>query len=419
MPNMIQLSLKRISEEQIFMASVILVNGGNYLYNLLLGRILGPAEFANAALQITLLLILSFLGMTFQLTTARFAVEQENKNWIAQRHFLIVVSSIAGIIIGVLLIIFSSLLQTTFHTQTKLVFILLGIGVPLYFIMSVIRGTYQGKQAFKKLSISYQSEMLSRLVITLSLLYLTGIESSVIVAIGILLSFVFGLYPSKLKNYKSVTKSEVRNINTRPIYRFMMVTAGYELSQIIINNSDVLLVKHYFNDTDAGLYSALALIGRVVYFVAWMFVMLLLPKVVQKNKNNEKTKPLLFKYMSMIAVLSFVIVCTCYFAPNLIITLMFGSAYLSMAPLLWQYAVATSLFALANIFAYYFLSLDQYLPVVLSGLFGLLQVFLVVFFHNTLYEVVHVQIIAMAILLFAQLAFFLLTINGSKSKGLR
>ena len=56
----------------------------------------------------------------------------------------------------------------------------------------------------------------------------------------------------------------------------MGLTACYELTQIIINNSDILLVKHYFDMLDAGLYASLALIGRVVYFVAWMFVMLLL-----------------------------------------------------------------------------------------------------------------------------------------------
>ncbi len=56
------------------MLTILLVNGGNYLYNLLLGRLLGPAQFADAAILITLLLILSFVGMTFQIVTAKYAV---------------------------------------------------------------------------------------------------------------------------------------------------------------------------------------------------------------------------------------------------------------------------------------------------------------------------------------------------------
>jgi hypothetical protein len=46
---------------------------------------------------------------------------------------------------------------------------------------------------------------------------------------------------------------------------------------------------------------------QVVYFVAWMFVMLLLPKVIQLKRRKE-TQPLLMKYVSYIAVLSTVIV---------------------------------------------------------------------------------------------------------------
>ena len=51
---------KYVKPEQIFMLSVLVVNGGNYLYNLLLGRILGPEKFADAAILVTFLLVLSF-----------------------------------------------------------------------------------------------------------------------------------------------------------------------------------------------------------------------------------------------------------------------------------------------------------------------------------------------------------------------
>jgi hypothetical protein len=77
-----------------------------------------------------------------------------------------------------------------------------------------------------------------------------------------------------------------------------------------------------------------------------------------------------------------------------------------MAPLLWKYALATGLFAISNIFAYYYLSLDRYIPVVISGVFGMLQMGLVIFFHDSLEQVVHMQIIAMVSLLVIQVIFF-------------
>ena len=397
---------RKLTPEQLFMVSVLAVNGGNYLYNLILGRLLGPTAFADAAVLITFLLVLSFVAMTFQLVTAKFSVLFENelfKNFIArvyQQAFAV------GIGLGILIIAFASQLQALFNTSSSTMFIIFGCGVPLYFLMSVNRGAFQGKKAYKSLSITYQAEMLSRLVITLGLILLFDIQSSAVIAIGILLSFVFGLFPFKMKQISFKKPAALDAQYSKQIKNFFLLTAFYELTQIIINNSDILLVKHYFDSYEAGLYASLALIGRIVYFIAWMFVMLLLPAVVELKKEGKETASVLFKYVGYIAAISIVIVFTCLVFPELIINILFGEQYIAMAPLLWKYAIATSMFAISNIFAYYYLSLDKYVPVIISGVFGMLQMVLVIFFHDSLEQVVHMQIVAMLLLLVIQLSFF-------------
>jgi len=400
------LKTKKISPEQLFMISVLIVNGGNYLYNLILGRILGPAQFADAAVLITFLLVLSFVAMTFQLITAKFSVLFENEIF---KQFISTVykqAFLAGIVLGALIIVFASQLQDIFNTSSSNMFVVFGCGVPLYFLMSVNRGTYQGKKAYKSLSITYQGEMISRLLITLALILIFNIQSSVVIAVGILLSFVFGLFPFKFKHISLTKTLKLDKTYSKQIKRFFLLTAFYELTQIIINNSDILLVKHYFDAYEAGLYASLALIGRIVYFIAWMFVMLLLPAVVQLQKEGKETAFVLFKYVGYIAVVSGIIVTGCLIFPELIIKILFGEQYISMAPLLWKYAIATSMFAISNIFAYYYLSLDKYVAVIISGVFGVLQMLLVVLFHDSLDQVVNMQIIAMALLLLIQLVFF-------------
>ncbi|WP_282030455.1 oligosaccharide flippase family protein [Winogradskyella eximia] len=397
---------RKLTPEQLFMVSVLAVNGGNYLYNLILGRLLGPTAFADAAVLITFLLVLSFVAMTFQLVTAKFSVLFENelfKNFITrvyQQAFAV------GIGLGILIIAFASQLQALFNTSSSTMFIIFGCGVPLYFLMSVNRGAFQGKKAFKSLSITYQGEMLSRLVITLGLILLFDIQSSAVIAIGILLSFVFGLFPFKMKQISFKKPAALDAKYSKQIKNFFLLTAFYELTQIIINNSDILLVKHYFESYEAGLYASLALIGRIVYFIAWMFVMLLLPAVVELKKEGKETASVLFKYVGYIAAISMLIVFTCLAFPELIINILFGEQYIAMAPLLWKYAIATSMFAISNIFAYYYLSLDKYVPVIISGVFGMLQMVLVIFFHESLEQVVHMQIVAMLLLLVIQLSFF-------------
>ncbi|MCA0152060.1 oligosaccharide flippase family protein [Winogradskyella vincentii] len=400
------LKSKKISPEQLFMLSVLAVNGGNYLYNLILGRVLGPTAFADAAVLITFLLVLSFIAMTFQLVTAKFSVLFEGNVFTSFVTRVYKQSFVVGVLLGLGIIAFAEQLQVLFNTSSKSMFVIFGCGVPLYFLMSVNRGTFQGKKLFKSLSITYQGEMLSRLLITLGLILVFDLKSSAVIAIGILLSFVFGLFPFKSSDINLKSAVGLDKKYSKQIKRFFLLTAFYELTQIIINNSDILLVKHYFESYEAGLYASLALIGRIVYFIAWMFVMLLLPAVVQLKKEGRETATVLFKYVGYIAVISTIIVVTCLSFPELIIQILFGNEYLAMAPLLWKYAIATSMFAISNIFAYYYLSLDKYVPVIISGIFGMLQMALVIIFHESLEQVVHMQIIAMILLLVIQLGFF-------------
>ncbi|SEF46264.1 oligosaccharide flippase family protein [Flavobacterium urumqiense] len=399
---------KKLSSDHVFMLTMLVVNAGNYIYNLLLGRILGPTEFSDAAILITFLLILSFLGMTFQIVAAKYSVLFENQKL---QLFIVTITKIAvlvGVVFGAIIMIFNSQLQTLFHTKTATMFLIFAIGIPLYFLMSVNRGLYQGKNDLKKMSVTYITEMLSRLFLTLALVLLVpSLPTSVAVAAGISISLIFGLFPFQ-KSIVVKTNISFTNevLDTKSIIIFFALTAFYELTQIIINNSDIILVKHYFNNKEAGLYASLALIGRVVYFVAWMFVMLLLPKVILLKKEGKNTLPILMKYISYITVLSIGIVLFTYLFPNFVVKVMFGEKYISIAFLLWKYALATSVFAIANIFAYYFLSINKYIPVVISAVLGITQIALIVLFHNSLEQVVEMQVIAMVVLLFFQLCFF-------------
>lgn len=398
---------KRLSPEQFFMATMLVVNAGNYFYNLVLGRLLSPAAFSDAAILITFLLVLSFLGMTFQIVTSKYAVLYDSIKLEAFIKLITRGSIGFSFVIGLLIVLFSESLQELFKTETSEMFYVFGFGIPLYFMISVNRGLFQGKNDLNAMSITYQIEMVVRLVVTILLLvFLPNIPTSIAIAIGIFISFIFGLFPFQKRIFKMSKVVINDTINVKSIAIFFGLTAFYEFTQIIINNSDILLVKHYFTNDQAGLYASLALIGRVVYFVAWMFVMLLLPKVIQLHKDGNDTKSVLMKYVGYIVLLSTIIVTGSFLFPNLVVTLMFGQKYLSIAPLLWKYALATSVFAVANIFAYYFLSIGKYLPVIISAILGLTQIVLIVIFHNTLEQVVEMQIISMVILLVFQLIYF-------------
>lgn len=78
-----------------------------------------------------------------------------------------------------------------------------------------------------------------------------------------------------------------------------------------------------------------------------------------------------------------------------VLQLLFGDQYLGVAPLLWLYALATTLFALANVFITYDLSLGRRSGSWLALLAGCVQIAAIMLFHDTLAQVVTVQIAVM------------------------
>lgn len=407
----------RFQPEQIFMISALIVNAGNYLYNLLLGRILGPELFADAAILITLLLVLSFVAMTFQIVVTKFSIEFETNKKELFIRWAYKWAMWIGVLIGAFMVVFSEDLQLFFNTQSSFIFTLFGLAVPLYFVLSVKRGKMQGESSFINLSITYQLEMFARLLVTFALVLLIASQPIIGVSIGVVVSFLAGIFPVKFKRAKTqfAITSNLSSKEKKQVLHFFLLTALYECVQIVCNNSDILLVKHYFPSYESGLYASLALIGRVVYFVTWMFIMLLLPKVIEANKQSKNSKGILLKYLGYITGLSLSIVCFLFLFPELSVQLLFGEQFLAVANLLGWYAIATSLFAISNLFTYYYLSLNKYVPLVFALVMSVVQVLLIVNFHESLWQVVLSQIAAMGILFVLQLIFFIVKENSLKS----
>lgn len=376
----------------LLLLSTLFVNIGNYAFNLAAGRMVNPAVFGEISLLVTLLLAVSFVAIAFQLTSSRF---------VTAHTYLTRVAWQGGVGLAVLLALLALPLQQFFQLSSTWPLLLIALSIPVYFAMSVGRGSLQGQLTYNRLAGTYQIEMWVRLLVGLSLLALGWGGNGIAVALLISLLACYW-YTRK----QSIPVSENPNsAEQKQIITFFTTTLLYELSQILINNSDVLMVKHYFNSHDAGLYTSLSLIGRIVYFGTWSVVMVLFPKVVEQRRKGLSTSTLFWGGLAIVGLVSASIVLACLLFPQLIVNLLFGNQYVAASTYLWTYALATSFFALANVFVYYYLSLDRRTPVWFSVVAGLLQIGLMLGWHDTFAEVIGCQVVAMGSLLLALLIY--------------
>lgn len=385
----------------LLFVSTTIVNAGNYLANLLLGRLLGPAAFADLSLVVTLILVMSFISASLTQTTAKFAAINTARNdlqriaslrrWLAQRAWAV------GIVVLALLVFGSPLLQDFFQTASIWPFVILGLGIPLLFAKGVEQGVLQGQTRFGTLALSYQAEMWVRLIASLLFVAIGwGVNGAVV---GLVLSLVATWLVARRARVGLPMSGVLAAEEQRSITRFAGPVLIALIGQILINNSDILIVKHFFAPEPAGQYSALALIGRIVFFATWSVVTAMFPVAAQRKQRGEPHRQLLAMSLGLVTVISSGIIAMTVLVPELIVGTLFGPAYLQIAPLLWLYAVATMLYALANVVINYRLSIGDSGGSFVSMGAGIAQVVGLWLFHSSLREVVLVQIGIMAVLL--------------------
>lgn len=397
---------KSISTSSIFIISSVIVNAANYGFNLLLGRFLGAIAYADAVFYTTLALAFSFVALMFQMTATRFVALHDGELHTQQeiRSYLHRLALIWGFGLGLLLSFGAIQLQKFFQLQSIFPLIFIGLSLPIYFLMSIGRGFLQGKLLFSKLTLTYQAELWVKVFGTLILLYF-GLQASS-VALATVFSFLAAfLFCLPQQSFFMIAKPE----NHKVIFSFFISVGFYELSQILINNSDVFLAKSYLTPLLAGQYASLAMIGRIVFFSSFPIVMVIVPMIITKIKNKESYQTIFYGSFLACAFVITCIVLACYFFGDLAMDLLFGKEFVAVAPFLWQYAVATGLFTLCNILIYFHISLNQKNVIWLAIAAGCLQIALIYLQHKDIQDFINSQIAAMAALFLSVLFYHLIS----------
>ncbi|MEI7772068.1 MAG: polysaccharide pyruvyl transferase family protein, partial [Chloroflexales bacterium] len=389
----------------LLLASMTIVNAGNYLFNLVLGRWLGPSAFADLSLMITAFLIVTLITATLQTISAKFAAmytadadlaqAQAMRAWLGRWAWGLGGASFAVLALG------APFWQQFFQTTSVWPFVILGVGLPFYYAQGIDRGVLQGSTRFTPLALSYQVEMWARLIFAVALVALGWSVNGAVAGVTLSLVAAWLAAAQPLRGMARAARARLGPTQRRAITAFAGPVVAALVGQVLINNSDILIVKHFFAPTDAGHYAALALIGRVVFFATLSVVAAMFPIAAQRHQRGEPHRQLLWLSLALVAASSLAVIGVALLLPGLMVQLLFGAAYLPIAPLLWLYAAATMFYALANVVINYRLAIGDGGGSAIVVAAGAAQVGGLWLFHDSLYHVVMVQVVLMAVLLAA------------------
>lgn len=396
--------IHKVIRHPLFSGSAIMIIGSNsasalnYLYHLVVGRLLGPSSYGEFASLISIIGLLGIipgavsLVIVKQVSSAKSEDEKNNLiKWFKNRAFIVSLSF--ALLMLIVSPFISSFLKINNFTYILMISVLFLFSLQTGFNRSILQGVLK----FNEFVVSILLENATKLVVSVILLFL-GFAVS-----GALAAFIFAsLLALYLTNYylkvKNIDNQEVKT-NIKPLLFLIVPMLIQTISITSIISSDVVLVKHFFSSHEAGIYASLSTLGKIIFFGAGPITTVMFPLVSKKNSKGEEYRKVLFYSFAATAFFALGICLFYFLTPTIAINLLFGSLYLESSNLLIWFGVFMSLFTLSSLLINFGISLGRNKIVILPLFSAILQIILISLFHKTLFMVIIISSGVTALLL--------------------
>jgi len=402
-------------EKRVLSGSFVLLTGLglvaaiNFTYNIAVARFLGPTGFGQASAVYTLLILMSAVTLSFQIVSAKVVAQQDSieAKGAAYRGFHRQAWA-CGILTGIGLVLLRGVVSEYLNLTSPTLVVWLAVGVTFYVPLGSKRGYLQGAYGFRHLATNLVLEGSVRLFGSLVLIQMgLGVEGVIIAtAAAVAIAYLFAV--------PSMPRAASVDVHIPDAFREALQAIVFFVGQVIINNCDIVLVKHFFPPASAGLYAAVALVGRAVFAFSWAVVNTMFPIVAGTRTETRKRRGVLAVSLLLVFAIGSIFTLGVRLAPPGIWTLLFGSQFAAaggygISRLLVLYAITTGVYSLSVVMIAYEMSYKiantGWMQLSLSGVL-IASIYL---FHSSLQQVIWVQMIMMGFLLIVVSVPFLLS----------
>lgn len=375
----------------------MVANVFNWLFNIEAGRVLTREAFATLSVFLSFQYLLSVPANSLATTVARFTAYYSEKGE-REKHFHFFrqywwLAWTAGFFFLLLFMASASFIGDFFHLQVPLVFLFAGLLLPI-FLVAFERGVLSGQLAFVWVGVLFIVEAGTKLLMVRLSPGARGLQEYLVVA----------ALPASLFAAWFVSLLIARSFHPLPVaapapgirklqetYKFLGYSFFAGLGAVLIYNLDILLVKHYFSASEAGVYSTLSLMGKTLFFGAGSLISLIVPltaRSVGAGHRGSGWNPFPALLFSVIFGAGGIIWLAYFLFPEFMIKTLLTSKGMVVLPYLSQYSLGMLFLVMASSFVTYSLAKKNYLPTRLTLTAALIEAVLIVYRHQTLAQVV-------------------------------
>lgn len=417
---------KKFITHELIRGSMFIFSGGllasffNFLFNLFLTHNLSYGDYGTYAALVSLMGLASIPSQSLSPVFVRFSGE-----FIAKKQYNLAAlfykkallwSSLIAFLLFISFLIFTIPLTSFLHITNNMYIVSIATIIAITYIYNTNSAFLQGLLHFSFLSFITFFQTILKVILGIGLVLLGMKLFGVLLAIFLatIVVIVTSFFPLHTLWHSKNTLLE-KTILHKQIVFYTISIFFVTFAQSSFTASDVLLVKHFFSASTAGVYAGLALVGKIVFYFTSPIITVMFPLLVKRVHKGENVLSLLYLSFLVIAIPSGAITLIYFLLPSLILHIVLGGKlYESASSYLGWYGIYIMLYSLCNIFINFFMSVNKVMSGYIAFTFALLQIMLIVLFHQSIGEILIVSTTTLLVLFILLLLYYVRTYVKSK-----
>ena len=344
-------------------AATLAGNAIQLLFTVIFARLLGADDYGSLAALVSTFLILSVPGSALQVATARETAlgrlggpaqqAATVERWMRQLGVVLIAAIGASIILRDAL---ASLIGVDHHPWAAAATVPTGC---LWLALSIERGALQGLHAYKPVGVSIIIESTGRLVLGGALVAAGLGVTGAYLGSGLSMLVTAVVLAVVLRRRLGTPDFSVVTRTLRDLVGGAWAPVAALTFIAVLQNIDVIVVRHRVGGDAAGSYAAAAVAAKLVIWVAIGLAIYLLPEAARRAAAGLAVRPVLLRALAIIAAISMPMLLIFAVAPHLLLRLAFGEKYTQAAGALVVLGAAMTLLAAAYLAVQYMLALGH------------------------------------------------------------
>jgi glycosyltransferase involved in cell wall biosynthesis/O-antigen/teichoic acid export membrane protein len=373
------------------------VNVSNFLFHIVISRLLGPAHYGAVGAILSILSLLSVPVGAAQLAVTQAVIGHIENDQPFTLSRLIWRAVVVGVVASLALASLTPTIDGFLHIGSPIPLFLVSAWIPLATVGAVLQGSLIGEYRFRAVAFAtFVGGGPIRLIFGAGMVEAGfGVAGAIVATIGAQAFTTGSLLYSARKKVRGHAERAVVRAKRRDMALSVASLGGYTAFIGI----DTFLARHFFTATVAGHYAAGAVAAHIALFVPGAIVTIAFPHWASGRGTSSASRKVFVQALKITTLVGVVSAGALTVLASLVVHLLFGSRYDSAISIVGLLSFASAAIGVLSLFIYLHLArrslvaMTPWLGVILAAVLISLQ-------HQSLTSVAVIMLVVSVLTLF-------------------